>query len=386
MPSHAPSPSQPTRTVTTVKGSIRHLGGDRYQLRVYAGTDPVTGRKRYTGRVHRGTRTTAETALAHLVTDITRGDDQPGGRTTIDQLLARYIASRSPDWSPSTRRDHPATARLWISPRLGDTDITKIRVSDIEHLIDAIARRHPSTARKVLAILRAAYEDAIRWELTTRNPARTARPPRKPRPATSSPPLDQVREAITAADPAMATIVRLAVVTGCRRGELLALQWRDLNLDTRSVAVSRSVVEGGGKATVKSTKTGRVKVLALDEATVAALRAWRARCVEHALTFGVAVQADHYLFAQRPDGLEPWAPSTLSHKWRRLADANGLTGVRFHDLRHATATTLIAAGVDPKTAADRLGHDPSVMLGVYTHAVPARDQAAAEIMANALDR
>jgi integrase len=366
-------------------GSIRHLGDDRYQLRVYAGIDPVTGRKRYTGRVHRGTAKTAAKALAALVTDIERGTDHPGTRHTVADLCARYVRSRSTDWSPNTRRDHPATIDRWIVPRLGDMDVTKVRVRDVEQLIDAIAAEHPATARKVLAILRSAFEDALRWELVTRNPARSARPPRKAKPRTTAPPLDLVRAAIDDTTPAMATIIRLAVVTGCRRGELLGLQWGDVDLDAGSVAVSRAVVGAQGTLTVKGTKTGRVKVLALDGHTVAAVKAWRRQCVEDALAFGVKVQPDHYLFAQRPDGRQPWWPETLTHKWRRLADAHGLTGVRFHDLRHATATTMIAAGVDPKTAADRLGHDPSVMLGIYTHAVPARDQAAADIMGAALD-
>lgn len=377
--------SQNLPTVHPMAGSIRHLGDDRYQLRVYAGIDPVTGRKRYTGRVHRGTAKSASKALAALVTDIERGIDQPGTRCTVTQLCARYVRSRTADWSPNTRRDHPATIDRWITPRLGDLDVTKVRVRDVEQLVDHIATQHPATARKVLAILRAAFEDGIRWELVTRNPARNARPPRKPKAQTSAAPLDLVRSAIAAADPAMAVIVRLAVVTGCRRGELLGLQWGDFDLDAASMAVSRAVVGAQGAITVKGTKTGRVKVLALDEATVTVLRRWRARCAEESLAFGIALAPGHFLFAQRPDGAQPWWPETLSHKWRRLADANALKGVRFHDLRHATATTMIAAGVDPKTAADRLGHDPSVMLGVYTHAVPARDQAAAEVMRSALD-
>lgn len=385
MPSNLPSLSVPTPTVTPMAGSIRHLGDDRYQLRVYAGTDPVTGRKRYTGRVHRGTERTARKALAALVTDIERGLDQPGSRCTVAQLCARYVAHRSPDWSPNTRRDHPATIERWVVPRLGDVDVTKVRVRDVEQLVDAIAADHPATARKVLAILRAAFEDAVRWELVARNPARNARPPRKPRARTSAPALDQVRTVIAAAPEPLATIIRLAVVTGCRRGELLGLQWGDLDLEHGSVAVSRAVVGAQGRITVKGTKTGRVKVLALDPATVAGLKRWRARCVEASMALGVQLQPSYYLFAQDDEGGEPWWPETLSHKWRRLADAHGLAGVRFHDLRHATATTLIAAGVDPKTAADRLGHDPSVMLGVYTHAIPARDQAAAEVMARALD-
>lgn len=358
-----------------------------WELRAYVGVRG--GKKRSVSRTFRGGKRDAAKALAALETQVDAGRVDPTLKMTVSQLLDRYIASRSGDWSPTTIRDHPATADRWIRPVIGDMDIARVRTMDVEELVAQIAVDHPATARKVLAILRAAFEDAIRWDLVTRNPARSARRPKVDKPSTNAPPLALVRAAIAAADPGMAIVVRLAVVSGCRRGELLGLRWGDVDLDAGVIVVSRSIAETGvGPAVAKSTKTGRVKVIPLDDRTVAELRRWRRSCAEDALAFGVALEDGHYLFAQRPDGVEPWSPSTLTHRWRALADINGLPGVRFHDLRHATATTMIAGGIDPKTAADRLGHDPSVMLGVYTHAVPASPAAreAAVLVAEALDR
>lgn len=358
-----------------------------WELRAYVGVRG--GKKRSISRTFRGGKRDAAKALAALETQVDAGRVDPTLKMTVSQLLDRYIASRSGDWSPTTRRDHPATMDRWIRPVIGDMDIARVRPMDIEDLVNEIAVDHPATARKVLAILRSAFEDAIRWDLVTRNPARSARRPKAAKPSTKAPPLPLVRAAIAAADPGMAIVVRLAVVSGCRRGELLGLRWGDVDLDAGVIVVSRSIAETGvGPAVAKSTKTGRVKVIPLDDRTVVELRRWRRSCAEGALAFGVPLGDEHYLFAQRPDGVEPWSPSTLTHRWRALADTNGLPGVRFHDLRHATATTMIAGGIDPKTAADRLGHDPSVMLGIYTHAVPASGAArsAADVIAGALDQ
>lgn len=365
-------------------GSKREKRPGVWELRAYIGV--VDGKKKWAHETFHGGARAAAKALADLEARTNAGAPTLGGRTTVAQLLDAYVKSRRTHWSPNTARDQPAVIDRWIVPKIGDVDIARIRAIDIERLVDDIAVEHPSTARKVLAILRSAFEDGIRWDLVARNPARSARRPKKPTANTTAPELHLVRAAADAAPPAMAVLVRLATVTGCRRGELLALTWRDIDIDAGTIVVSKALAEGTGKATVKGTKTGRVKVLAIDAGTIAAVKTWRATCVAEALELGIAVRPEHYVFAQRPDGLEPWAPSTLSHRWRKLADAHGLQGVRFHDLRHATATTMIAAGVDPKTAADRLGHDPAVMLGIYTHAIPASDRAVADLLGDAFDR
>lgn len=364
-------------------GSKREKRPGVWELRVYLGQ--IDGKKRWASRTFRGGARDAAKALASFEVECQTAPRATHGTMTVNELLDAYVATRRGDWSPNTRRDQPATADRWIRPVLGTRDIALVRPRDIEALVHDIAADHPSTARKVLAILRSAFEDAVRWDLIATNPARAARRPRTPPPRTATVPLGRLRDLIAAADPAMATIVRLAVITGARRGELLGLRWGDVDLDAGAVTVRRAVVGAQGKLTVKGTKTGRVKVLALDPATVSAMKSWRVRCATAALEMGAQLGDDRYLFAQRPDGRDPWWPETLTHKWRRLADEHGLTGVRFHDLRHTTATTLVAAGVDPKTAASRLGHDPSVMLGVYAHALPALDQDAAAIMAKALD-
>lgn len=95
---------------------------------------------------------------------------------------------------------------------------------------------------------------------------------------------------------------------------------------------------------------------------------------------------DAYLFSLDPVGSAPWKPDRASYLWRKVRQQVGLDGVRLHDLRHAVATHLLAAGVDPVTVAHRLGHSsPNVTLAVYSHLVPARDQAAAEQLDRIID-
>jgi integrase len=177
-------------------------------------------------------------------------------------------------------------------------------------------------------------------------------------------------------------LVRLAVVSGSRRGELLALRWEDVKGST--LVVARSVVGAEGSLTIKATKTERTKVIALDAETVRIVAAWRAESEAQADSLEVGLS--ELMFPQRPGESLPWWPDTLSSRWRALADQHGLEGVRFHDLRHTMVTTLISAGVDPRTVADRAGHSSPVMtLDNYSHAVPARDVDAAELLGRLLD-
>lgn len=361
-----------------------------WELRVYVGRDPANPtRKVWKSKTFRGGERDATKALARLTVEV--DDTRP--RTlrdtqTVAELVDRYITTRSAEWSPATTRDARHLARNHLA-RIGTTPADKLRPLDVETFLSSLAE-HPATARNARSLLRAAYEDAVRLELVDRNPARTARVPAAPKRQVTAPTLQQVAPVIAAAltdgDVGMATLIRLAAVTGARRGELVALRWRHVGFDDASVTFEDAVVSDGGVLTVKDTKTGAVKRVAVDAVTVAALKAWRIVCAENGLKVRHRIGPGSFVWSQDFAGRAPWWPDTVTHRWRRLADANGLVAVRFHDLRHAMVSTLIEAGYDPVVAAARAGHSsPVVTLGTYAHAQPARDRDAALHLAAVLD-
>lgn len=361
-------------------GSMRERQPGRWELRVYAGRDP-DGRKRWISRTHRGGKRSAAKALTDLEAQLAQAPPQQG--MTVGRLLDRYASGRSVSWSPTTARNHRQIIETHLRPTLGERIAEQLRPIDIEDALAPLAHDRPTTARKALAVLRAAFEDGLRWEVVDRNPARLARLPQPQTQERTAPTLAAVARAIEQADAdgdqALAVLVRLAVITGCRRGELVALRWADLDLDAATLVVSRAVVTDGRELAIKATKTGRVKTLALDVDTVAVLRGWRRACRVAGLAVGHRISGDSFVWSRGFRGVEPWWPDTVTHRWRALADRAGLAGVRFHDLRHAMVTELVAAGFDARTAADRAGHSSTtVTLGVYAHAVPARDREAAE--------
>lgn len=376
-------------------GTMRERSPGRWELRVFAGSDE-RGKPRQVSRTHYGGVRSAKRALAELEAEVARGKVVSAPRQTamtIERLAKLHIKERRAEWSPNTLRDREGIARRHLIPKLGDRNINKLTTLEVERFVNGMAAEHPPTARNCLAMLRAMYSDADRWGLLLgRNPARAARPPKVEARAKQAPDLGDVQlviESLLAGDEpdtAFATMVRLAVVTGARRGEIAALRWSDVDFDSGVVTIERSIVVVGRQWEVKSTKTNNTKRLPLDAGTMETLRAFRLESRRVAMEFGVAWDEDRWVWSRRPDGAEPWGLGTITHRWRTVADECGLTGVRWHDLRHAMVSQLIAAGFDPSAVAERAGHASTTMtLNVYAHALPVQGQAAADHLGRLLD-
>lgn len=350
------------------------------------------GRDVYRSKVVYGTERAAKHALsafeAHVHTTDPADTTTPPEAFTVGDMLDRYQTSRSSGWSPSTIRDLRSLRKLHLKT-LEPLDAATLRPIDVQDFLDGLAAK-PATARYCRAVLRSAWEDAAALELVPdRNPARRVRLPTAPKRTATAPTLDRVAPAIAAtieSDPAMATLIRVAAITGARRGELLALRWRDLDVKTGVVRVTHAVASDGHELVLKGTKAGTTKTVAIDPVTVAMLQSWRARCREDGLVQGVRIGAGSFVWSQEQQGVTPWWPDTVSKRWRQIADASGLVGVRFHDLRHCMVTTLQESRrFDARNIADRAGHTTAMTLDVYSHGSEEIDRAQAEYLAAILD-
>ena len=182
-------------------------------------------------------------------------------------------------------------------------------------------------------------------------------------------------------------VVALAFATGMRRGELLGLQWGDIDLDTASpvLRVERSVEETRAGLRLKSPKTKRGRRnITLPPAAVTMLRAHKVKQMEQRLLLGQgAIKPDTQVFGTLEDRL--LSPDNLSRDWGRARKARKLPDVSFHALRHTHASVLIAAGENILTISRRLGHDkPSVTLDTYGHLMTGSDATAAKAIEEVL--
>ena len=179
----------------------------------------------------------------------------------------------------------------------------------------------------------------------------------------------------------------LTLVTGARRGELLALIWDDLDLAAGVLTIRRSLVSHNGETIVKDTKTHQMRRISLDEATVEILDAHKKRCATRCTDVDTALENNAFVFSYSLDNRRPCDPSAITHRYARMTKKLGLR-THLHALRHYSATELLAAGVDLRTVAGRLGHGGggSTTLKVYAAWVAGADKKAAHLIASRLPR
>jgi integrase len=352
------------------------------------------------------TRKDAAAALRAEIRKTEVGEWVEPSKQRLDAYLAEWVQGQR--LSPATLASYRKNIRLHIDPYLGALAIARLTGSMVDawmRKLEASGRADGQgglsarTVRYVYTILRSALGDAVKQGRLSVNPTDRSTPPS---PSEARPPEMQAWTAAElgrflgwaeAQDPDLAMGWRLLAATGMRRGEALALRWRDVDLDAGRLAVRRSVgvvkTKGAGERLVEgSTKTGRSRVVDLDAGTVAALRAYRAARGLLALD----LVRDPALVLSNLDGTHRH-PERFSRRFsgqvaqaRKALGEERLPGIRLHDLRHTHATLLLADGVPVKVVSERLGHaSATITLTVYQHVHPGMGRQAADRFAALLE-
>ena len=412
----------------TPRGHIRRHGS-RYEIAVPVGRDPITKRYRY-AYDYADTQEQAERRRAALIDQITNGR-VPQARATVSDLIDRWLSVA--ELELITTVNYESYIERVIRPVLGGLQLREIqdRVEVLDELYAQLrrcrrlcggrpglvdhrpvgqGRRRPgggpvhecdgrgvphrcqgasaSAIRQVHAILHRAFAVAVRWRWMDRNPADLATRPRAARDDRDPPtPRDAVLllAAAEAHRPDFALWLWLLLVTGTRRGELCAIRWSDIDFARQDLLIERAYAIRGGRKVIKPTKTHQRRRLALDPATVGQLAGYRERCGKRSAAAREMLAAGGYVFSSDGFGERPWPPDTVTHWFRRVSAAAGVD-CTLRSLRHYNATQMLAAGIDLRTAAGRLGHAAggAMTLKVYAHRTRPADQRAAELLAREL--
>ena len=373
---------------------MREKSPGRWELRVFLGEDPVTGKKRYLSRTVVGGKRVASSELAKLVAA------EPGGemsrrraqaKMSLSDLVEQHI-ERHPG-SPTTTAEYRAVLERYIRPSIGRLRLTEINAGILDQFYEHLGRERglaPSTIRQVHAIIRGALSRAVKWGWTNTNPARDASPPTVRRSEPVLPTPDTVLRAIRIAqedNPAFGLFLRLAAATGARRGELCALKWTNLDLDDALIRIENSSYsQRGGPVITKDTKNHSKRDVSIDPVTVQSLSEHRRRLTDRATLCGIELGTDSFVFSNDADGAAPWRPDIVTGAWTRLRRKADLGSVRLHDLRHLQATMLLQNGIPVKDVSRRIGHrDAATTLNVYAHVLESTDRRSAGVIGNLLN-
>jgi len=339
----------------------------------------ASGRRRRRWHSHKGTRKSAEAECARLITELRSGVAVDPSRETLAAFLDRWIEHMKGQVSPRSLERYTELARKNLAPLLGALALSKLQPA---HISQAYAKALASgrrdgkgglSARTVThmhRVLREALQQAVRWQLLGRNPADAVRPPKVERRQLQTLDADGTIRLIEAArGTGLFMPILLGSLCGLRRGEITALRWRAVDLDRSQLSVIASTEQTNGGIRDKETKSGKARTVALPSLIVDELRRHRVAQAEGLLRAGVRLTDDHHV-VMREDG-QPLQPRSLTHAFVKFIRRHGLAPIRLHDLRHTHATHMLAAGVHPKIAQERLGHSSvSVTIDLYSHVLP----------------
>ena len=373
-------------------GSVRRRGKGTWEVTIDLGRDSVGSRRRRRFINVKGTKRDAERALAEAFHQRDTGISFAPGLMTVGEYLNRWLRDYA---------EAKVSLRTWVryrgivdrhlAPNLGHLRLGELRPAHIQALYGLALRDggrvdgksgglSPRTVLHIHRVLRQALSWAVKWQLVTRNPADAVSPPRPNRPEMRTLNVEETERLLISAEgsPSYA-LVYLALTTGARKGELLALRWQDVDLDRGQMEIQRTVyqVAGSGMAFgAPKTHLSR-RPVKLSVETVRVLRDHRRQQAENRLRVGPAYQDHDLIFASEIGTVL----SNTGRSFPRLASKAGLEGLRFHDLRHTAATLMLREGIHPKVVQERLGHaSVSLTLDVYSHVLPELESAAAETL------
>jgi integrase len=320
----------------------------------------------------------AEKACERLIVQQDDGTYVDPSKMTVAAFLERWLGHMQSQVSPRSHERYAELCRKNLAPLLGVLSLTKLRP---EHISQAYAKALASgrrdgsgglSARTVThmhRVLREALQQALRWQMLARNPADAVKPPKVERKQMSVLDTDATAKLIEAARGTdLAVPILLGVLCGLRRGEIVALRWRNIDLDRGQLSVTASTEQTDAGCREKEPKSGRGRTVALAPLVVEELRGYRVRQAEGLLALGVRLTDQHHIVA-RVDG-QALQPRSLTHAFVRFVRQHGLQ-IRLHDLRHTHATHMLASGVHPKIAQERLGHSSvGITLDLYSHVLP----------------
>lgn len=386
-----------------MRGSVQRRGRESWRIRLDLGIDPATGKRRRPAITIRGKRADAEKKLAEMIAAKGNGKFvEPSKIIVADFVRARVLHwFKAGDISLRTRENYDDAVERHIAPFLGAHRLQALRTLDIEqwHVTlrtegraDGQGGLSPRTIRAAHRILGKALREAVKHGLVSRNVCNGAEGGEKPPKGESS------EVEIIAAEEIAGVIDKLcgraiypkamiSLFTGLRRGEVLALQWGDIDFETKTMHVRRAIEETkaeGLRIKVPKTKAA-IRDLVMPEIVIAALIELRREAMELRIAMGLGRLTNETLLFPHLFSRGLQSPNQYSGDWREAVISLRLPDVTLHALRHTHASMLIDSGVDIVRISKRLGHaDPAITLKIYAHLFRQRDDKSANAIDTAL--
>jgi integrase len=359
------------------EGSIYQRADGRWVAQV-----PIEGGKRKL--LYRKTEKEAMSALRKAMNEQEQGTLATGPQQTLKAYLTHWLEEvHKPTIRLNSYIKYQKLINSYIIPSLGNVRLQKLTPQQVLSLYrqkeqDGLS---PKTINSIHGVLHKALDNAVRWNLVSRNVCDLVSPPRLVKHEIQTLTMEQAHQLLVAArGHRLEVMLMLALTTGMRRGELLGLKWGDIDFENHFLQVRRSLDfiagHGGYIETEPKTTRSRRKII-LPDFVIAALKQQRVQQLEWKLKAGDDWQEKNYVFTGFKGG--PINSPYINKLFNKLLQEAGLSHMRFHDLRHSAATLLLSMGVNPKVVQEILGHSTiSMTMDTYSHVLPSMHKEAME--------
>lgn len=353
-------------------------GEIRYEFQVYLGTDEATGKQMRTTRRGFKTKKEAELALARIKLQVASGEFRKERAETFKEVYELWLLQYENTVEQSTFVKTVSLFDNHILPSIGEYKIEKITVDICQKAVNDWAKKLKNIS-KVKAYASRVFNFAVKRDFVQKNPFDLVELPRKrnkPLPDETDEKNFYTREQLIKflsclekeTNVKAYVLFRLLAFSGMRKGEALALTWRDINFKTKEIRINKALSRGkNSKLYIKSTKTNEARTIKMDEKTMGVLRMWKKKQKEDyfKLGFNTSKPSQLVFSNEKNEFIQP----SKTREWiLYVQEKYNLKKVTTHGLRHTHCSLLFEAGATLKEVQDRLGHsDIKTTMNIYTH-------------------
>jgi integrase len=324
--------------------------------------------------------------ISDTLTQIDRGLTYQGANIELADFLSRWLTTKKSTLAPKTYQHYQQVIQDHINPSMGNLKLKDIKPDRIQFLYDSKVQTGVGdwTIKKTHAILQNSLNHALRLGLVSYNANSLTTPPRPKSREMDIFDENQVQRMLIYAKgmgERNYPLYHMAVTTGMRQGELLGLKWESIDFKRRTLQVKRQLIrlKGGGiEFTLPKTNAGR-RTISIGEDTIKTLKEHHEAQYQEKLLMGERWQ--HYELVFPSTIGTPMDVTGLLKKFRKTIKEAGLPRIRFHDLRHTSASLLLNQRIPVFIVSKRLGHaKPSTTLDIYGHLIPSMQEEAAKLI------
>lgn len=307
-------------------------------------------------------------------------------RVTLNEFMTEWLTNIEGSLRNTTLTQYKQVTRDYILPALGNEKVKELSTDQIQRLYKKQLDKGlgARSVKTIHAVLHVALNRAVELGVLSKNPASAAKPPKPKQKEMQFYDKRQVKRFLQTAkenEDRYLALFKLAITTGMRQAELLALKWSDVDLEKGNLKVQRQLkrIPGGGFTyTAPKTKAGKRTVL-IGEDMINSLVSHQKQLTQDRLVAGEKWKENNLMF---PSSVGTHTqPDKLLKRFKRIAKQAGLPIIRFHDLRHTAASLMLNSGVPAIVASRRLGHSkPSITLDIYGHLIPSMQEQVAVLM------